>query len=162
MALQSTQPPRSDNAAVKSKVAQYLLLNKEIADRKAMQDNLKQELEPYLQEAETNARGSHVIPFSDVLEVNGKRYASLQKTRKESKVLNEQRVIDFLMERANSDDEYWAGWDDLVSNSGVIVTVQHVDQDVLWDLFVQDLITQEELDSFFDVTVSWSFNPTKE
>ena len=36
----------TDNAAVKSKVAQYLLLNREIADRKVMQDNLKKELEP--------------------------------------------------------------------------------------------------------------------
>lgn len=152
----------SNNAAIKSKVAQYLLLNREIADRKIMQDNIKQELEPYLREAETNARGSYVIPFQEPLEIAGKRYASLQKTRKESKVLNEERVIDFLMERANSEDEHWAGWDDLVSNSGVIVTVQHVDQDVLWDLFVQDMISQEELDSFFDITVSWSFNPTKE
>lgn len=149
------------DAAIKAKVAAYLLLNKEIADRKKTQEDIKKELEPYLKEANTNARGSHVIQFSEPLEVLGKQYKELQKTKKVSKVLNEQRVIDFLLERANSDDEYWAGWDDLVSNSGVIVTVQHVDQDVLWDLFVQDLITQEELDSFFDVTVSWSFNPTK-
>lgn len=152
----------SDNPAIKAKVAAYLLLNKEIADRKAAQENIKSELEPYLQQAETNARGSHVIPFSEPLEIAGKRYASLQKTKKVSRVLSEQRVIDFLMERVNSEDEHWAGWDDLVSNSGVIVTVQHVDQDVLWDLFVNDLISQEELDSFFDETVTWSFNPTKE
>ena len=157
MALAST----SDNPAIKSKVAQYLLLNQDIADRKTAQENIKRELEPYLREAETNARGSYVIPFNDPLKVGSKEYGSLQKTKKVSKVLNEQRVIDFLMERANSEDEHWAGWDDLVSNSGVIVTVQHVDQDVLWNLFVQDMISQEELDSFFDVTVSWSFNPTK-
>lgn len=151
----------ASDASVKAKVAAYLLLNQEIADRKAQQENLKRELDPYLREAETNARGSHVIPFSEPLKVGGKEYGSLQRTKKVSKVLNEQRVIDFLMERANSEDEHWLGWDDLVSNSGVIVTVQHVDQDVLWDLFVQDMISQEELDSFFDVTVSWSFNPTK-
>lgn len=152
--------PISDTS-IKAKVAAYLLLNQEIADRKALQENLKRELDPYLREADTNARGSYVIPFAEPLKVNGKEYASLQKTKKVSKVLNEQRVIDFLMERANSDDDHWMGWDDLVSNSGVIVTVQHVDQDVLWDLFVQDMISQEELDSFFDVSVSWSFNPTK-
>lgn len=147
---------------IKTKVAAYLLLKKEIEDKKKQQDNIKTELEPYLAQAETNSRGSYVLPFSEPLEVNGQRYKELQKTRKESKVLNEQRVIDFLMERANSEDEYWAGWDDLVSNSGVIVTVQHVDQDVLWDLYAQDMLTKEELDSFFDVTVSWAFSPTKE
>lgn len=141
---------QSDNAAVKSKVAQYLLLNREIADRKTMQDNLKKELEPYLQAAETNARGSHVIPFSEVLEVNGKRYASLQKTRKESKVLNEDKVIQWAYDTLTERDR-----------ERLIVTVQHIDQDVLWDLFVNEELTQEELDSFFDVTVSWSFNPTK-
>lgn len=151
----------SDNPAIKAKVAAYLLLNKEIADRKTAQENIKKELEPYLSEAETNARGSYVLSFTEPLEVNGQKYASLQKVRKQSKLLNEQRVIDFLMNRANSEDEHWMGWDDLVSDSGVIVTVQHVDQDVLWDLFVQDLITQEEFDSFFDVNVTWAFSPTK-
>jgi hypothetical protein len=154
-------PLPSDNPAIKLKVAKYLLLNREIADRKKAQEDIKRELEPYLSEADTNARGSRVIPFSEPLEIAGTRYGGLQKTKKVSKVLNEQRVIDFLMERVDSEDEHWAGWDDLVSNSGVLVTVQHVDQDVLWDLFVQDLISQEELDSFFDETVSWSFNPTK-
>lgn len=141
----------SDNAAVKTKVAAYLLLNKEIADRKAMQENLKAELEPYLQAAETNARGSHVIPFSEVLEVNGKRYASLQKVRKESKILNEDKVIEWAYQTLSGRDI-----------ERLIVTVQHVDQDVLWDLFVNEELEQEELDSFFDVTVSYSFNPTRE
>jgi 3-deoxy-D-arabino-heptulosonate 7-phosphate (DAHP) synthase class II len=137
----------SDNPAIKAKVAAYLLLNREIADRKAAQEDIKRQLDPYLREAETNARGSHVIPFSEPLEVAGKQYASLQKTKKVSKVLNEQRALDFL----SRDQAFEAA----------IVTVQHVDQDVLWDLFVQDMISQEELDSFFDTTVSYSFNPTR-
>jgi len=153
--LSTPTPLPSDNPAVKAKVAAYLLLNKEIADRKTAQENIKQELEPYLRDAETNARGSHVIAFSQPLEIAGKQYGSLQKTKKVSKVLNEERVIDFLMERANDPRNHPDMW------KRPIVTVQHVDQDVLWDLFVRDLISQEELDSFFDETVSWSFNPTK-
>lgn len=140
----------SDNPAIKAKVAAYLLLNKEIADRKTAQENIKKELEPYLAEAETNARGSHVIPFSEPLEVAGKQYASLQKTKKVSKVLNEERVLEWAYATLTERDR-----------ERLVVTVQHVDQDVLWDLFVNEELTQEELDSFFDVTVSWSFNPTK-
>jgi hypothetical protein len=136
------------------------LLNKEIADRKKLQENLKTELEPYLQQADTNARGSHVIPFNEPLEIFGSQYGSLQKTKKVSKVLNEQRVIDFLNQKAVDASPDGRPFSDSKWYSP-IVTVQHVDQDVLWDLFVQDLITQEELDSFFDSTVSWSFNPTK-
>src|SRR6476469_5853834 len=72
----------ASDASVKAKVAAYLLLNQEIADRKAQQENLKRELDPYLREADTNARGSHVIPFSEPLKVNGKEYGSLQRTKK--------------------------------------------------------------------------------
>jgi len=136
---------------VKNKVAQYLLLKKEIEDRKTLQDSLKKELDPYLQKADTNARGSHVLAFEEPLEVHGQRYSSLQKTRKESKVLNEERVKDWayltLSER---------------ELERLVVTVQHVDQDVLWDLFVNEELEQEELDSFYDTTVTWAFSPVKE
>jgi len=145
-----------DNPAIKAKVAAYLLLNREIAERKEMQENLKKELDPYLLEAETNSRGSHVIAFSEPLEVNGKRYASLQKQRKTSKVLNEERVLQFLNAKADEgqleDERYLEP----------VILVQHVDHDALWDLFSRDLITEAEWDSLFDVTVTWAFAPTKE
>lgn len=144
--------------AIKTKVAAYLLLKKEIEDKKKQQEDIKKELAPYLEAADTNARGSYVLPFEEVLEVNGQRYKELQKTRKESRVLNEERAIKFFEDKANSEEP---GWDDLVDSSGIIVYVPHIDQDVLWDLFVQDMITQEELDSFFDVTITWAFSPTK-
>lgn len=147
---------------VKNKVAQYLLMNEDIKELKKEQARIKEELEPFLQSAPTNSRGSSVVAFAEPLTVGATRYSGLQKVRKESKVLNEERVMDFLYERVDSDDEYWAGWDDLVSSSGVIVTERHINQDALWDLFVQDMITQEELDSFFDVTESFAFMPTKE
>lgn len=136
------------NPAIRAKTAAYLLINEEIKDLKARQNNLKMELEPYLQEADTNSRGSHVIAFGEPLEVAGKRYASLQKLRKESKVLNEERALMFLTQDA--------AFEVAVDN------IQKVNQDGLWYLFVEDLITQEELDSFFDTTVTWAFSPVKE
>lgn len=146
----------------KNYVAQYLLLKKDIEDLKEKQERVKVALAPYLDQAETNARGSYVLPFDEVLEIDGKRYKELQRVRKESKVLNEERVIRWLKDKQNSELEENVFWDDVVSNTGVIVYVEHIDQDVLWDLFAQDLITTEELDSFFDTTVSWAFSPTKE
>lgn len=136
--------------AIQAKVAAYLLLNKEIADRKKQQENIKNELEPYLLEAETNARGSHVIPFAEPLEVHGQKYASLQKVRKESKVLDEDKVIEWAYTTLTERDR-----------ERLIVTVQHIDMDVLWELFVADMLTKEELDSFFEVNITWAFSPTK-
>lgn len=147
---------------IKSKVAAYLLLNEEIKDAKAQQAKLKEELDPYLESAQTNARGSRVLVFSDALQVGDTKYSGLQRVRKESKVLNEERVTEWLSAKQNSGSEEDIFWDDLISNSDIFITVRHINQDTLWDWFVQDLITQEELNSFFDVTESYAFMPTKE
>ena len=141
---------------IKTKTAAYLLMNKEIADLKAKQQRIKDELEPYLMEAEQNSRGSYVIPFGESLSIDGTNYKGLQKVRKESRVLNEERILSFLQDRANDPRNHPDIW------RTPVVTVKHVDQDALWDLYARDLITQEEFDSFFDVTISYSFLPTKE
>jgi hypothetical protein len=133
---------------IKNKVAAYLLLNAEEKALKEMKERLKAELEPYLQQAEENSKGSKVIAFSEPLEVAGARYKSLQKVRKESRVLNEERALEYLLK----DQAFEAA----------IVTVHHVDQDALWEYFVEGLISQEVLDSFFDTTITWAFSPTKE
>lgn len=147
---------------VKNKMAQYLLLRAEIRELEAKQKQVKEELEPYLLSAPTNARGSYVVEFDEPLTVDGVRYKSLQKTRKESRVLNEERVMDWLDAKVNSPLEEDIYWDDLVSNSDIFVTVRHINQDVLWEWFTLDYITEEELNSFFDVTESFAFSPTKE
>lgn len=138
----------SNDFLVKNKMAQYLLRQADIKELQAEQVRLKEELEPYLSAAPTNARGSHVIEFAEPLELDGKRYKSLQKVRKESKVLNEERALAFL----TSDQAFECA----------LVTVQHVDQDALWDLYVNDFITEEELNSLFDITETFAFSPTKE
>jgi len=147
---------------VRSKVARYLLLKQDIKDLQDQQARVKLELEPYLKAAPTNSRGSYVVEFEDALEIDGVRYKSLQKVRKVSRVLNEERTTEWLYAKVNSESEEDIHWDDLVSNSGIFVTVQHIDQDVLWDFFVNEYITEEELNSFFDVTESFAFSPTKE
>lgn len=139
------------DTSIKAKTAAYLLLKKEIEDRKEMQDALKKELAPYLDAAETNARGSHVIPFEEPLEIDGVRYASLQRVKKYSKVLDEDAVVEWAY--ANLDER---------TRDELIVTVQHVNHDVLWDLYARDVLTQEEHDSFYETTITWAFSPTKE
>lgn len=150
-----------DNPSIKAKVAAYLLLNAEIADRKTMQENLKKELEPYLLEAEVNNKGSHVIAFSEPLEVNGKRYASLQKQRKTSKLLNEARALHLLKQKAVEASPDGRPFSDSKWFTPII-TVEHIDHDALWDLFARDLLTEAEWDSLFDVSTTWAFAPTKE
>lgn len=138
----------ADDLVTRTKVARYLLLNEEAKSIKAQQAELKAELEPLLLAADTNARGSHVLGFSQPVSVAGVNYTNLQRVRKESKVLNEERALEFLLK-----DQ---AFETAVEQS------YHVNQDALWELFVEDFIDQATLDSFFDITVSWAFQPTKE
>ena len=147
---------------VKRRLAQYLLLGQDIKRLQEQQKDVKAQLDPYLDQAETNARGSYVIPFTDSLQIGETRYKAVQRVRKESKVLNEERVIEFLDAKQNSEDEDDIYWDDLISNSNIYEYIRHVNQDVLWEWFVNDYISEEELNSFFDVTESYAFLPTKE
>ena len=137
----------ADNISIKTKVAAYLLLSEEIKDRKKLQDELKKELDPYLDQADTNTRGSYVIPFSEPVQIGSNKYKELQRVRKESTVLNEERALEFL----TSDQAF----------ESAVITVQHIDHDALWDLYVQDFISKEDYDSFFDTTVTWAFQPVK-
>lgn len=151
--MSNSEPTNVGNASriARNKTAAYLLLGREIKALKDQQEELKLDMEPYLREAETNARGSHVIDFGEPLEIDGTRYKGLQKVRKQSKVLDEDAVKAWayktLTERQIND---------------LIVAVEHVDQDVLWNLFVNDELTQDEFDGMFVVNESWSFLPTKE
>lgn len=138
----------ADNAAVRAKLQAYLLLNQEEKGVKARKEALKAELMPYLKASEVNSRGSHSLALESPVEVQGERYKGLQYTRKESTVLNEERALEFLL----SDAAFEVAVD----------TVHHVNQDGLWGLLVEDFITQEQFDSFFDTTVSWAFQPIKE
>lgn len=137
-----------ENAAVKAKMQAYVLMGQEIEEMKRRREAVKSELLPHVKTQETNAKGSHVLEFDEPLNIGGSKYKSLQYIPKKSKVLNEERTLEFL----NKDQAFECA----------IVTVQHVDQDALWELFVEDFITQEELDSFFDTTITWALTPTKE
>ncbi len=148
---------------VRTKLARYLDARAQMNLAKKQMEDVKEELKPYLDKARENAAGSKVLDLET--KVNGpdlKEYSALQYTRKVKRVVNEERVLEFLRTKQNSQSEEDAGWDDWVSNSGVIITTEHVDQYVLWDAFVNDMITQEELDSFFSETVTWAFTPIAE
>lgn len=136
---------------VRNKVAAYLLLGEDLKRLKAQQDQLKTELEPYLADAEVNSRGSRVLRFDSPLAIGNTQYGSLQKVRKVSKTLDEEKVFAWL---ADLNPEVYKDW-------GIVRTREYIDQDALWNIFTLDLIDQGTFDSFFHESESWAFSPTK-
>jgi hypothetical protein len=116
---------------------------------KQQMEKVKAELKPYLDKARENAAGSKVLDLET--KINGpdhKEYSALQYTKKVSRTLNEERALEYL----TSDAAFETALD----------TTPRVDQDGLWDLFVNDMIPQEVFDSFFDEKVTWAFTPIAE
>lgn len=138
----------NNDLVVRTKLARYLLLRDNASELKKQMEDVKDELKPYLDKARENAAGSKVLELDTPLNVAKKDYTAVQYTRKVRRTLNEERALKFL----KKDQAFEAA----------IVTVEHVDQDALWDLFVNDMISEEELNGFFDEVVSWAFNPISE
>lgn len=145
---------------VRAKVARYVMLREDLALIKRGMEDVKAELAPYLSQGRENAKGSRVLDFNEPLTVGGKVYPGVQNVRKVKRTLNEERVLEFL--RARSVELGPTGAITDTRYLSPIVTVEHVDFDALWDLHVRDLISEEELDSFFDEDVTWAFTPISE
>lgn len=145
---------------VRAKVARYVMLREDMALLKRSMDDVKSELQPYFGQARENAKGSKVLDFKVPLTVGGKVYPGVQNTRKVKRTLNEERVLEYLRARAVELGPQGAITDTRYLEP--IISVEHVDFDALWDLHVRDLITEEELDSFFDEDVTWAFTPISE
>lgn len=130
------------------KLARYLALRDEVNALKKQQELAKQEMLPYFSDARENAAGSKVIDFEEPLKSGGKNYGGVQYTKRVSRTLNEDAVLEWL----DTHPEY---------RDKVLKTVEVVDQDELWDLFATDEIDELTFNSFQLESVVWAFDPLK-
>ncbi|WPH58231.1 host nuclease inhibitor [Streptomyces phage LuckySocke] len=140
---------------VRTKLAKYLTLRQEIKDLKKEMEDTRDELVPYIKsQGRENAAGSRVLELDNPVKMGEDNFQALQYTRKSSKRLNEDFIKEFI--KAVSDDDFTE------HHLDVIKTVEVVDQDAWWNLFVQDLIDEDTFEKGFTETVSWAFNPIAE
>lgn len=130
------------------KLARYLALRDEVNALKKQQELAKQEMLPYFSDARENAAGSKVIDFEEPLKSGGKNYSGVQYTKRVSRTLNEDAVLEWLDKHPEHRDK-------------VLKTVEVVDQDELWDLFATDVIDDLTFKSFQKESVVWAFDPLK-
>jgi hypothetical protein len=134
---------------VRTKLARYLALREEVKHLKKEMEDTRDELVPYIQSSgRENAAGSKVLALDNPMKMGEAEYLAVQYTRKSSKIINEEKALEYL----TSDAAFETALD----------TSPRVDQDGLWDLYVNDMIPQDVFDSFFEEKVSWAFNPIAE
>lgn len=140
---------------VRTKLAKYLTLRQEVKDLKKEMEDTRDELVPYIKSmGRENAAGSKVLELDNPVKMGEDNFQALQYTRKSSKRLNEDFIKEYI--KSISDDDFTE------HHLDVIKTVEVVDQDAWWNLFVQDLIDDETFEKGFTETVSWAFNPIAE
>lgn len=154
-ALQDSWRTTLTDIVVRTKLAKYLALRQEIKDLKRELEDTRDELVPYIKsQGRENAAGSKVLELDNPVKMGEDSFSAVQYTRKSQKTLKEDFIREYIK---NVPDEEFTE-----DHLDVIKTVEIVDQDAWWNLFVKDLIDQETFDASLDEKVSWSFNPIAE
>lgn len=130
------------------KFRQFLLLKQEGVELKRREDLLKKDL---LATAETEGTedetGSQVFNLDEPITDGQKNFTGFTRQRRVSTSLNEERTELFL----NA-----AGLLEAAQRTEVVL-----DHDKVFALQQEGKITESDLDSFFDTTITWAFVPKK-
>lgn len=140
---------------VRTKLAKYLTLREEAKAIKQEMEDTRDELLPYISDlGRQNAAGSKVISLDIPVKMGEDNFIGLQHTRKVRQFFNEDAVKEWF------DTIPEADYTDTHRTIQTLLTKSL--QDELWELFVQDLITEETMATFTGEVVSWAFNPISE
>lgn len=140
---------------LRTKLSKYLALREEIKDLKKEMEDTRDEILPYISEqGRENAAGSKVFSLDNPVRMGEDNFVGMQHTRKVRQFFNEDAVREWF-DSVNEED-----YTDTHRTIQTLLTKNL--QEELWELFVQDLITEETMATFTGEQISWSFNPIAE
>lgn len=136
---------------ISARLIQYLTLNQNSTDLKTRADLIKKDLVAHVdQHGEVDEeKGHRVFLLSSPVEVAGKRYAGFMRQRRVSQSFNEDKAQELCEAKGFDKDDY-------------ITTQEYVDQDKVYRLYADDLLTDEEMKSLLNQSETWAFVPVKE
>jgi hypothetical protein len=145
-----TERPARVNSLVR-KVSEFLAIKFEVTSLTDRQNVLKKELLAEVERhGEVDEKGSQFLELDEPVVIHGQTFRSLKRERRATPV--------FLQEDAEA----------LLEKKGLLdrvmkeVTTVVFDQDELYLLHQEGLISEEEIDSLFTENESWAFKPLAE
>lgn len=109
-------------------------------------EQLKTDMKTYI---ETNgvpdSSGHRVLTFDEPVEIDGTTYAGLRNEARRTTLLDEEAAREILTQKGLLDH--------------VVKTQEYLDQDEIYVLYQQDLLTDTELEKIFTTRISWAFKP---
>jgi hypothetical protein len=135
--------------AIVNKAMQFLSLRHEEKVIKTRKDQLRDAIKKYMADnSRVDERGNQYFGLGDTITVDGKEYNALKNERKVSTYLDEDRLVELAEGKGLRDR--------------IIRTIEVVDQDEVYVLNQEGLLTDEELDSLFEERITWALIPIKE
>lgn len=130
------------------KVREFLVLKFQETQIVSRKNHLRDEISEYVDaNGETDEKGSKFWELPAPIEVNGQKFTSVKREKRTSVSLAED-LVEALLEQKNLKGRVYKE-----------VTTTVLDQDELYVLNQEGLITDEELDSLFVENVSFAFKP---
>lgn len=127
---------------------QYLTLESEIEFLEERAFKLKAELKAAVADFGTeDERGHKYLKLPAPITVNGETFGRFKNERRTRKSLNEARVWELLYAK------------NLEERCTTTITV--IDQDELFACLYEGLISEDEIDSLYDITTSYAFEPVE-
>jgi hypothetical protein len=151
------------------KYSQFLALKAEVEDATPKLNNLKKELLQIVQEAkdvDIDDKGSKYLSLEQPLTINGKTYSAMKRERRTTKVFLVEKAEELMTEKGLYDkarvDEFrediLTQVDNFPQPVSVYVDIQ-LDQDEVYLAYQNDLLTEEEVDSLFEMSETFAFVP---
>lgn len=145
----STVRRRSTGSAVVSKLLQFLVLKEEVKTSTERLDVLKKELTKHVTEhGEVDDKGHRNFLLPEPLEYGEKTYTGFQQQRRVSQSFDTTVAEGILKDRGL--------WD------RAVVMVPEIDQNQVYVLNQEGLLSDDELDTMFAERESFAFRPTSE
>jgi len=94
-------------------------------------------------------KGHKVLTLPDPVEIAGKRYVGFMRQRRVTTTFNEEKAEELLTKKGIDREDF-------------ISTQEYVDQDKVYRLYADDILTEEEMKSLLDEKETYAFVPTKE
>lgn len=149
MASTRTVRRRSPGSAIVSKLLQFLVLKDEEKTTKFRLDSLKKELTQWVAEhGETDDKGHRNFVLPAPLDYDGKAYTGFQQQRRVSQSFDTE-----VAEKLLKDKDLW---------ERATVVVREIDQNEVYVLNQEGLLTDDELDSLFAERETFAFRPISE
>jgi hypothetical protein len=140
---------RRSTGSIVSKLLQFLVLKDEVKTSSDRIDALKKDLTQHVKEhGETDDKGHRTYTLPSPLDYGGKQYVGFQQQRRVSQSFDTE-----VAEKILKDKDLW---------DRATVVVREIDQNEVYVLNQEGLLTDDELDSMFAERETFAFRPISE